>query len=369
MLTTMLDCNSTRIQARKQRDDAELLKAGKTKEEQRIENITIMKEMHKTGGASIIEFNSFRKIVIDTLLMSQNVGLNFFESATLGDDELPMIINNNNARRPIVFHTASEGGGTYLSGPIEYGEEKEVSPYFITSDQKWYNVDNAIQGRTPTEIIDNINQDVADSLDIKMDTIAWDLAKTALGTFTEGTEYYTYDKRIKNFPTTNILNLTGVSETGLSPAVFKAIGGYTLKLGKVGGIPVRIKNIYVAPEALMDCWDWVNIVAGFSSGTVVDPRKTVPTEVRDAIWRTGVLPDLFGQNANIVTLNTMEPGEVFFDTTVPVGYMWTKPSLDKDMTKDNIYEDNRIYYKIRKWVCHAIPSTRRIYFGKVIYNV
>ncbi|MBU1871154.1 hypothetical protein KKF17_03500 [Patescibacteria group bacterium] len=325
--------------------------------------------MHKTGGASIIEFNSYRKLVIDSLIMSQNVGLNFFESATLAEDELPIIVNNNNARKPIVYHSASEGGGTYLSPQIEYGKEEEVRTYFITSDEKWYNVDNAIQGRTPTEIIDNINRDVADSLDIKLDEIAWTLAKTALGIFTEGTDYYVYDKRVKNFPTTNILNLTGLSDTGLSPAVFKAIGGYILRLGKIGGIPVRLKNIYVAPEAMMDCWDWVDIVAGFSGGTVVDPKKTVPSDVRNAIWRTGIMPDLLGQNANLIPLNTMEPGEVFFDTTIPIGYFWTKPSLDKDMIKDNTYEDNRIYYKVRKCVGHAVLSTKKIGFGQVKYNV
>lgn len=365
---TMLDTNSRRIQAREQVYTDFLAKEGKTREEARRELISKMKEMHATGGNAILEFNSYRKLVVDSLIMGHNIGLNFFESITLADDELPIIVNNNGARKPMTYHTASEGGGTYESAPIEYGQEEEVRPYFITSDEKWYNVDNALTGKTPTEIIDNINADVADSLDISLDTIAWNLAKTALGTFTEGTDYYIYDKRVKNFPTTNILNLTALPDVGVTPEVFKAIGGYILRLGKIGGIPVRIKNIYLAPEALMDCWNWVNIVAGFSGGTVVDPKKTIPNSVRDTIWQTGVMPDLFGQNANIVPLNILEPGEVYFDTNVPLGNFWTKPSLDKDLTKDNTYEDNRIYYKLRKWVCHAVPSTKKIFFGKVIYN-
>jgi len=314
----------------------------------------------------IKDYASWRIVPVDNIIKtSDNVGLNIFEVQNLTGDELPIIVNQNPSGSPAKYYVAGDGGATYYKGPAEYGVETTIEPYFLVSETKSYRISDAIRGRAPQKVIDDINEDLASSLNIEIDKICWQMIDNVIGVF-PSTTLYVYDKRITNYPTTNYINIP--AEGGLTPNVFKKIFQYGLLLGSKNGRKVNIKNIYLSVEALTSFWDWLDIVSGYAGGDFVNATGTVPSDIRSQIWRSGTITNMFGYTVNIITVNWLPTDVAYFDTTESAGFFWTKTELDKVLTKDKEFDFNKIDTKLTKWVAHCLPDTHRPFVGKVKYK-
>lgn len=316
-------------------------------------------------------FASWRIERVQSLIFGNNVATDFFEVINLEDDELPIIINDNPTMKPLVFHSTGTGGKTYYSDPIEYGQETEVNPIFLTSDEGLYEVDNARTGKTPDSVIRNVDLRISSSLDIEIDKRCWSLVNSIIGAFTSPTKYYVFDDRVVDFPTTNLIAAPSNGLKGVSPQVIKNIGHYVNLLGKVGGQQVALRNIYVPAVSLSSLWDWPTQVAAVSgTGSVEKPTQTVPDEVKNQIWKTGSAPvTMFGQTFNLISVNTLPAGAVYGTTNIPLGRLWTKASLDRSLVRDETYDENKIYTKVRKWFAAATVDTAVPFVVKALYNV
>lgn len=324
-----------------------------------------MMDMHAGGKELAQAWNSFRIIPVSRLIQETNlVGMSWFEEGTYDENSIPIIVNKNPLQKSISFRWVGSGGGTYESGPIEYGAAQQVTPQWIDSDKISYTEDDLWYGNLASVGQEN-NQRLADSWTIKADKLQWALVQSAFGAFPSDTATI-MDDRIKNFPTNNIVDCTASHYgAGFSPDVIKAVILYCINAG------VSLRNIYIPITAQKDLWDWVNIVAGFNlPGAVMDPNKTVPTGVREAIWNKGTTNNMLGVYFNIIPLQILHAnGEAFFTTNNPIGFWWKHKQGDKVYTEDTRINNRMLTIKLSKKLAHAIPSPMRPNGGKVIWNL
>lgn len=100
---------------------------------------------------------------------------------------------------------------------------------------------------------------------------------------------------------------------------------------------MQIRSVHLSPQHLSDCWDFVDLVAGWdTSGAMVDnPASTVTTPVREQIFNTGMMTSAWGYNWSWSPNSQLAPGRMYIFTNQPVGWMFTKTEFDKMIKWDD----------------------------------
>jgi len=94
------------------------------------------------------------------------------------------------------------------------------------------------------------------------------------------------------------------------------------------GGPLRPKAIFCSSVDMLGLTDFVDLVSCISGTGTQDPAQTVTTPIREEIFRTGNLTNLWGMEVNLVPRNTIGSGTAYIACNKPVGYYLRKPSLD-----------------------------------------
>jgi hypothetical protein len=149
------------------------------------------------------------------------------------------------------------------------------------------------------------------------------MAETAFNTlFGDFDEHvWVLDSRIKNAPTTNIIDLRATCKGKVTPALFKAIVNHYARMEK------KAAAVYIPAARRGDEFDWVSF-----SGADLNVLAAVPDSVVEDIWRSGKLPSgaiippcvytnrLEGENADGINVYAKAEGS-------PVGFFYQKPEI------------------------------------------
>lgn len=265
------------------------------------------------------EFAAARRELVNISVLVDLIASELFQLIPLNADD-HIVIQTRKNQEYQVTQVAQPGGMAQKDWQL--GESPNIyDVYDIKSDTIIYPVRSIQDGSTMAS--DEVNRDLQFSYANKIDVDVWTAFTSIFGTFPTGV--YDAHSRIAsgNLPTTNVINDS--SEGAITLQVMKDLLAHLVKAGR------RVRTIYISPQDLPDVWDWVSIVSGLSDTGITDPKDTVPEAVREAIFETGVINQLFGYRFKWRTLNFLSSGTMYVTTDQPAGYLYYKPDLEDIM--------------------------------------
>lgn len=164
-----------------------------------------------------------------------------------------------------------------------------------------------------------------------------------------------------NIPDANYMDMSGTNSGVLTVAKMKLILAYFDAFAsdvELDGAPLEVQTMFMPASLKRDIWDFVSIVSGYAAGTVPNPEDTIPQNMREGIWTSNRLNNLFGHPVNIVTRNTISAPYIFISTNKPAGFWWEKPSMDRVVINNSAEMENKNQnsMKMHKVVSAVVPE-------------
>lgn len=282
------------------------------------------------NGPKIVGYDKMRTEIIDLYVLANNFYLDFFEYRTLSGAEVPKYYEKS-LPMPIPINIVSNLGGV---NTIVYSDG--MSPIYF--DMNMYQTDNVkyakydlLQGFV--DKTDAVNELIQINVDKYIDSLCKTGVDNCFGPFDAHT--WVLDSRIKNPPTTNILDLSATCNGHVTKDLFRAIVSHFASMEK------KPRIVFIPSARRGDCYDWVSI-----TGTDVQALATVPSSVTEEIWRTGNLPSgaMIPPHVYTSRLEGETPGSIYCYALSdgPIGYFYQKPEAHRTVTKDEfLYWETR----------------------------
>lgn len=259
-----------------------------------------------------------------------------FQQINLSGDELPQIIfpRGRNAQRFAVRSESFHGGS--LSDQWRTSiTATELDLEYIATDKVEYPTVDLHAGNVQEE--QNVLSILAEDMDFKFDALALaqiDAAKTTSGL----RDLLSIHPNVKtaNIPDTNYLDLTDVGTYGTAHKItlprLKAILKHIVLFSAADPRrAIRPTSFIMSPQHAEDVWEFVDLVSGYDDSNILtsDPKNTVPTAVREEIFRTGAFTQAWGHTFNWQLNSSMDTGKLYIFTDQPLGWLFTKTEMDR----------------------------------------
>jgi hypothetical protein len=293
-----------------------------------------------------------RTEVVDLKVRAKMIGLDFFERIELAPDEVPGY-ELEDSRPGIPVKVVSQFGGSAQTIASSNNSRTLFELGLLESDvvksQRWdlyqgFNTNNA-----------KFNRDISDSINNKVDDMALVALAAGIGALDANT--WVLDPKIKNAPTTNLLNISSECGGKLTKTFFKAVTEHFNRVGK----PIRA--VYIPSARQSDLYDWVSV-----SGTDILAANTVPQSVQEQIWNTGntggtlMPPCVF---TNMLEGETTGQIVAYAVTNEAPGYFFQKPAFHITDEKD---EGAWHYAQTVITGSFIIPAYRKMNVAKIIFG-
>lgn len=272
---------------------------------------------------------------IASFVWAHNWALSFFEQVSLRDDETAVEITETQEEE---FKVWLIGQGQRLAPKRQIFESDTEVQYlmkiFETENVEYPTMDinrGALQHR------DRTDRRLANAMSRKYDKMCkalLDSAKKSTGLRSTLTLHS--DVVLANIPNANYLDLSATGTAGqLDVEKMKQILDYFERwTGDVeeDGVPLTIKAMYMSSTMKRDFWDMTDLVSNTSGATVNDGKDTIPTPVRERIWTSGKMTDMFGYEFLNISRNTITAPYIYIASNKPVGTVWDKPGMAENLT-------------------------------------
>jgi hypothetical protein len=289
---------------------------------------------------------------VNRLVQTKMIGMDFFQLQTLAPDEQPGF-RLEDPRPNVPVTVVSEYGGSAQTIGSSNGDYTPFRLGLIESDRyrvkKW----DLYQG-----FVNNnawLNKAISDSIANQLDDMAWTAIAAGIGALDANT--WILDPKIKNAPTTNLLNIAAECNGKLSKTFFKAISQHFDRVGK------QIRVVYIPSARRGDLYDFVSV-----SDALTPASTTVTQNVQDQIWNTGsisgaLIPPMVFSNV----LEGETPGQIvaYAIAVDAPGYFFQKP--DFHVTDE---EDKGAWHYAQTTITGSfvIPAYRRMNVAKIIFG-
>lgn len=282
------------------------------------------------------ELAAYRIFELTSDVMASPFALGAFQGINLSADELPSIIRprSRNYQR-FTIRTIGQDGGARQD---QIKTTKAFEAYemdMISTDKVEYNIYDIQQGSV--EGVEIADRELAYDMDMKIDYTA-ETNMFAAKTISGLRALLNIHPLIvsANLPDTNYLDLNTMHAGNagvLTIEKLKSILDHMAKFGAVGGDGVgeslAIQSIVMSPQNLRDPWDFIDLVAS-GDGTVKPlPGETVPREVRNQIFQSGMFTSAWGQNFSWIPNGRIAKGRMYVFTNQPLGWFFTKTEFDR----------------------------------------
>jgi len=264
----------------------------------------------------------------------------FLELDVLEDGQWPQIINRH-IDRNFTVTKLGQNGGAPKKQVVERQTNLQILMERLVTPEYEFPLYNLQVGKE--EELENAQKRITYELALKLDFLAKAIIDATVKTSgLRATLNLHPSIQSANIPDANDLDLSGVNTaTKWDVEKFKRVLDYVARFtadtsDDLGDL--RVKAFFIPSPNLRDIWDFVSLVSAYDgtsgnppSGVVADPKNTVPSEERLAIYRSGKLEQMFGYKFAIVPRNTLVSGsnnQNYVSTNLPIGYFWTKPSQD-----------------------------------------
>lgn len=260
----------------------------------------------------LTEYDNQRMKIIDLMVRAKMIGMDFFRVETLTGSQMPMYRTKNARSRIPITVVSNMGGSATTLWSDGYGQVS-FNLGQMESDIVEYDRWDLVQGFVEKSA--EVNDDLAYSLEYKMDDMAWVALNACFGSFDATT--WILDAKIKNPPTTNDIDISDSCKGKLTKDLFKGVLDHFDRMEKT------VRAIYVPASRRHDVLDWMSVATSDVNSNII-----VPTNVTDQIWRTAQLPE-GGVIPPIIFTNMLE-GETgniycYAVTSQPCGILYQKP--------------------------------------------
>ena len=289
---------------------------------------------------------------VNRQVQTKFIGPDFFELRELAPDEIPGF-RLDDPRPNIPVTVVSQFGGSAQTIGSSNGTYTPFQLGLIESDrfrcQRW----DLYQG-----FVNNnawLNKQIADSITNQLDDMAWIAIAAGIGVLDSNT--WILDPKIKNAPTTNLLNIATECNGKLTKTFFKAINQHFDRVGK------SIRVVYIPASRRGDLYDFVSVADNLTPAST-----TVTSNVQDQIWNNGsisgaLIPPMSFTNV----LEGETPGQVvaYAIAVDAPGYFFQKPAFH---TTDEEDKGAWHYAQTTLTGSYVIPAYRRMNVAKIIFG-
>ncbi|OHB80539.1 MAG: hypothetical protein A2W31_06795 [Planctomycetes bacterium RBG_16_64_10] len=271
-------------------------------------------------------------------VLAHNWVTSFFQPVVLGNEDWPELVTLQDDTTMQCW-TIGEKNGKRKHQWIDTRSRSMVLIRRVATPRVQYKLVDLQIGRVAE--VDRIQRRVAYDLTRKVDALG--LTVLAASYMTSGLRAtLSLDSGIvvANVPDANHLSLNSVDFAGKwSVEKLKQVMDYFALFAEdveLDGAPLALTTIVASSANRRDFWDFADQVSGYdSTGMVENPKDTVPAPMKEEIYRTGKLTNIFGNPINIITRNTIASGTAYCASNKPVGYFWTKPGMDTVVRKED----------------------------------
>jgi len=288
----------------------------------------------------------------------------FFQMGTIDTDEPMEYVLEETVDQP-VLHMNSHGGQPSRVFTRD-GEVVQLYPYQITSPRVHVNKSSLMQGNLGAE--SQMRESVERGLVRRQEVDMWSVLEEGLvETGLQDETGLVFDDRIKNYPDSNVLDVSDVTNGQLTKQLFIEMINHFTRLG------LSIQNIYIPNNRLTDIYEWVSVTSGYDTGAV-DAPDTIPTSLQESIMTSGILSNMFGYNVNLVPVNTL-PGTVeesddnevpvWVSTNQPAGHFMNVPRLSYGYSDEDTH---RVYFQTVQGAVMFQPPHYKPNYAKFIID-
>lgn len=300
---------------------------------------------------------------VDVLAHLFTIGA-FFEVKPLGPNDYPVVITTKRDTNYTIGYLAEDNGAPRRQRVTSRSHTNlnmtQVSTEKVEFPWRSLNTGNY-------DYMGEAMNEVSYELDLKIDQLGLALLKSSKkASGLRGCLNLHPSIVAENIPDANYLDLSGATygDTGVwtvlkLQAIFDYAARFSADVERDGGGQLQVKTIFMSSRRIQDFWKFVDLVTGFSSaGTTMDPKQTVPTNIRQQIWQTGGIVQAFGNTFNLVPRNTLASDEVYVSFNKPAGRLYTKTSMDvtERDTSFEMHEKNLEALAMRKVIQLDQPS-------------
>jgi hypothetical protein len=313
----------------------------------------------RTDAAVMAELSKLRVISVDNFLVASANALSFFDTVTLGANEIPFI--ENTSRQEIIVSYIGQDGRARKTQPVRYQEQAQVQLRVISTEEYEYKIKDILRGNVADSSKANI--DMTYDMTMKVNKLAWPYIKGLIGNFTTGGakqhNVYALHSSINanNIPTTNLLYPTDVTDPSSQST--------TSLFGKTCMDAILI---YCAAWGV-DAFRWTGMTGALKPVAVYIPSSEImgflsqitltsfPNEVVQDIMENGFPMHYAGVDWLFVPDATLDPkaGLAYVRTNRSIGTYFTKPSFDE------VFEDTSI--DMRKQNLGSVSMNKAIGWG------
>lgn len=315
----------------------------------------------KTGKVMNEEVAAHVLFKVDTDVLAHSFAQAYFQDTPLGDDEWPIVMTDKRDGR-VRCLSIGESGGTVKKQMIERKTHvQHLLENFSSQDVEYQLMDLQIGNVSK---VDEATQEMTYEMLQEIDGLARTLIDAnASASGLKATLNFHRNIVQANIPDKNYYDLNG-SETGKEGKwtieKFKTILDHFERFTadvEIDGQQLQVKVIDMSSVNKRDLWDFCDMVAGFNlSGAVQDPQKTIPTDARTEIWRSGKLESLFGYKFLIRTHNTIGSGTAYVATNKPIGWYWHKPGMTR-LYREEFPKKNKGKMSMQKAHAYCAPAS------------
>lgn len=284
------------------------------------------------------ELAEYRQFELNNDVLASTFALAAFQNINLSGNELPSIIRprGRNFQR-FTVRTIAQDGGARQDQIRTTRQFESFEMDMISTDKVEYPLFDIQQG--DVEGVDTVNRELDYDMEIKLDKLAQDNidgAKTTSGLRDLLNIHSLID--VNNLPDKNYLDLSSNDTGVLTITKLKTILNHVALFGAVPGDGVgemlTMSSMIISPQNIRDPWDFVDLVSGFAGGDEVEPAKTVPTPVRESIFRTGMFTSAWGHNFSWLPNGRLSKGKAYVFFNQPLGWFFTKTEMDQVLVWD-----------------------------------
>lgn len=274
--------------------------------------------------------------------------LTAWQNINLSAEELPLLVFPQ-ARQYFNVRYMGQDGGARQAQWIDERDASQVVMRSISTDKVEYPLWDIQQGSVNklATIQDNLRFD----MEMRIDKIAQDNLD-ALETDSGLRDVLHLHPLIDpdNIPDKNHLDLSAVNPGVLTIAKWKEILAHINSFGP-GIDPTRdiaISSVIMSPQNIRDQWDYIDLVSGFAGGLEVDAAtdQVVPSDVRNEIYRTGLLNHAWGYTWSSISNARLPRGRMYVFTNQPVGWFFTKTEMDQLLIWDGVDQAEQNYGQV-----------------------
>lgn len=249
-------------------------------------------------------------------------------------------------------------GSSFTVQPTPHVDATKMDFYWNESDNLYVPIEHPEYGMWQLDVKNQMRAEW--QIGLTRDQAVKTLLDSGLITsFTDGT-HFVLSENIQSslLPSGNDIDLSSYGSP--TKEFFIDIFDHFERIGRMSypfdGERIRVERIFVPVTVPKEIKKWVSVVAAITGNSPTDPGQTIDPDTQREIYRFGTPRQFYGENFELVALETLPENYVYVSTNKPATIMGLKPSQDKSFILRDREPQNETGFKARVTEGHMQPD-------------